>query len=450
VLPGFSIIITPDSLKAYLQIPPNVDVFPILQDLQIDLQNQGIIIGIDHNAILQVASGKIVKGLVEIARGIAPQKGHPGRIEILVDVSQVGKPRELADGRVDYHEIGNVINVTKGCPLARHIPPEEGVDGRDVFGKPIAAPVPDDVHLHGGPGTSISSDDKNVLLADIDGALSIEPDGCIEVKNHKTINTDIDYSTGNICFPGDLIVMGSIRAGFHVEVLGNLHVQGYVEDTQIKSMGNVEINGGAVGAGTGLIDCKGSVKVRHLENFSIKSGDDVFISEDSLHSTISSDGWIKAKSIIGGTVSAFGIECDSVGSTAETKTILDIGRFHVLSEERSDLKKECVEILDLITQLKIQIFSLVRDSMDENGKLSELEEKKLISLKNKTMEYKGKCDKIKKRIESINKIEKTIGARSGLVAKCVFPNTLIKLGNGERQVQDLLFNVKLFNGKLGR
>jgi uncharacterized protein (DUF342 family) len=447
VLPGFSIIVTPDSLKAYLQIPPNATLFPLSQDLQIDLQNQGIIIGVDHNAILQVASGKIERGLVEIARGIAPQKGQPGRMEILIDVSQVGKPRELVDGRVDHHEIGTVINVTKGIPLARRIPPGEGVDGRNIFGKPIAAPVPDDVHLNCGPGTCISSDDKNVLLSEIDGAVSIGPEGFIEVKNQKIIEKDIDYSTGNINFPGDLIVLGSIRAGFHVEVLGNLHVLGCVEDTQIKSMGNVEIDGGAVGAGTGFIDCKGWVKVRHLENFSIKSGDNVFISEDSLHSTISSDGRIKAKSIIGGTMTAFGIECDSIGSTAETKTILDIGRFHFLSEERSDLKKKHSETLDMITQSKIQVFSLVRDFMDENGKLDEQEEKKLITLKNKTMESKEKCDKIKKRIENINKIEQTTGACSGLVAKCVFPNTLIKLGNGERLVQDLLFNVKLFIGK---
>jgi uncharacterized protein (DUF342 family) len=447
VLPGFSIIITPDSLKAYLQIPPKATVFPVARDLQIELQNKGIIIGIDHGAIQQVASGKIGKGLIEIAKGVAPQAGNPGRIEILIDVSQVGIPRELVDGRVDHHEIGTVINVKKGFPLARHIPPGEGIDGRNIFGKPIAAPLPDDVPLHGGSGTCISSNDKNILLSEIDGAVSIRPDGFIEVKNQKIIEMDIDYSTGNINFPGDLIIKGSVRAGFFVEVLGNLHVLGSVEDTQIKSMGNVEIDGGVVGAGTGLIECRGFVKVRHLENFSIKSGENVFISEDALHSTISADGRIKAKSIIGGTITAFGIECDSVGSTAETKTILDIGKFHALSEERSHLKKKNVETSDLVTQLNVQIFSLVRDSMDEKGMLSELEEKKLESLKNKTMESKRNCDKIRARIDCINKTEQTFGAYCGLIAKCVFPNTLIKFGNGERQVQDILYNIKLSIGK---
>lgn len=447
MLPGFSIIITPDSLKAYLQIPPNATVFPIVKDLQTDLQNKGIIIGIDHNAILQVASGKISNGFIEIAKGIAPQAGYPGKIEVLIDVSQVGKPRELVDGRVDHHEIGTVINVIKGLPLARHIPPGEGVDGRNIFGKPIAAPVPDDVHLSGGSGTCISSDDKNILLSEIDGAVTIRSDGFIEVKNQKIIEKDIDYSTGNINFPGDLIIKGSVRAGFFVEVLGDLHVLGSVENTQIKSMGNVDIEGGAVGAGTGVIECKGFVKVRHLENFSIKSGGNVFISEDAFHSTISSDGRIRAKSIIGGTMTAFGIECDSIGSTAETRTILDIGKFHVLSEERSDLKKKSTEISNFMMQLKMQIFSLVRDGMDEKGKLSEQEEKKLESLKNKNMESKRNNDKIKQRIDCINKIEQTFGAYSGLIAKCVFPNTLIKFGNGERQVQDILYNVKLSVGK---
>jgi uncharacterized protein (DUF342 family) len=447
VLSGFSIIITSDSLKAYLQIPANATVFPIERDLQIDLQKQGIIVGVDHNAILQVASGKVGKGLIEIAKGIAPKAGLPGKIELLVDVSQIGKPRELQGGRVDHHEIGIVINVTKGFPLARHIPPEEGVDGRNVFGRPIAAPVTDDVHLRGGSGTCISSEDPNVLLSEIDGALTIRKDGFIEVKNQKIIETDIDYSTGNVNFTGDLIIRGSVRAGFYVEVLGNLHVLGGVEDTQIKSTGNVVIEGGAVGAGTGLIECRGLVKVRHLENFSIKSGDNVFISEDALHSTISSDGLIKAKSIIGGTMTAFGIECDSIGGTAETKTILDIGRFQALSEERSDLKKKSTGSSDLIVNLKMQTFSLVRDFMDERGKLSEQEEKKLDTLKNKTIESKKNRDKINQRIDSINKIEKSFGACPGLIAKCVYPNTSIKFGNEERHIQNILYNVKLSTGK---
>jgi hypothetical protein len=146
-------------------------------------------------------------------------------------------------------------------------------------------------------------------------------------------------------------------------------------------------------------------------------------------------------------MTAFGIECDSIGSTAETKTILDIGKFHTLSEERSELMKRNSETSDLIVELKMQVFSHVRDYMDENGNLSEPEEKKLESLKNITMESKIKCDKIRTRIDCINKIEKTFGEHCGLIARCVFPNTLIKFGNGERQVHEILYNVKLSIGK---
>ena len=446
MLPGFSIIVTPDGLKAYLQIPPKTTVFPTEKDLCLELQNKSIITGINMLAIAEIAQGKRSPGLVEIAKGIPPQPGTPAKIEIIVDMSGVGKPKELVDGRVDHHEIGSVINIAKGVELARRIPPAEGIDGRNVFGKAVSPPMPENVQLIARSGTCIAPDNPDLLLSSIDGALLIGKDNVIEVRNEKIIENDIDYATGNINFAGDLVIKGSVRAGFFVEVLGNLRIYGNVEDTRIKSGGSVEIDGGAVGAGTGIIECHGSVKVRHLENFSIKSGENVFICEDALHSNISSNGKIKAKSIIGGSVNAFGVDCESIGCARETRTTLDIGRMHLLLDERDKLMKKDFEISELLKTENLQLFVFVRDSMDEKGLLSEQDQKKLELIKNKTIETKNTCDKIKQRIEIINGLEKTLGAISGISARCIYPNTLIKFGNGERQVQDVLHDVKLFAG----
>jgi uncharacterized protein (DUF342 family) len=182
--------------------------------------------------------------------------------------------------------------------------------------------------------------------------VSIDKDGNVDVKRQRVIDNDIDYATGNISFAGDLIIKGTVRAGFTVDVQGNLRVCGNVEDTRIKSGGWIEIEGGAVGSGTGLIECSNHVKVRHLENFSIRSGNDVIIHEDSLHSSIVSEGKIKAKSIIGGSVNAFGVECETIGSMAETRTVLDIGRMHQLVEERRELMRKSNELREYIHRTK--------------------------------------------------------------------------------------------------
>ncbi len=449
MLTGFSIITTPDGLKAYLQIQPKTLVFPSEKEIVDELHNKGIVFGLDNQTIGEIACGKKNPGLIEIARGIVPLPGVNGHIEILIDIHSVGKPKKLDDGRVDHHEIGSVINVKCNIPLARRIPPAAGIEGKSVFGKSIPPPIPEDVVLKAGAGTSISSDDPNLLLSSIEGAVSIDRDGNIDVKRQRVIDNDIDYSTGNISFAGDLIINGTVRAGFTVDVQGNLKVSGNVEDTRIKSGGWIEIDGGAVGAGTGLIECTNHVKVRHLENFSIRSGNDVIIHEDSLHSSIVSEGKIRAKSIIGGSVNAFGIECETIGSTAETRTVLDIGRMHQLIEERRELNKKSTELRSYIQQLKNEQFALVRNNMNDNGLLNEEDINKLEVIKNKTVESIKTHDKIRQRINCINEKEKTIGSCCGIIAECIYPNTFIKFGNGDRQVQELLKHVKLFAGAQG-
>lgn len=449
MLTGFSIITTPDGLKAYLQIQPRTIVFPSEKEILDELQNRGVVFGLDNVAIIEIANGKKTPGMIEIAKGLVPLPGTNGRIEILVDIHSVGKPRALDDGRVDHHEIGTVINVKSNVPLARRIPPAAGIEGKSVFGKSIPPPIPEDVLLKQGIGTCISADDPNLLLSSIEGAVSIDKDGNIDVKRQRVIDNDIDYSTGNIVFAGDLIIKGTVRAGFTVEVQGNLKVCGNVEDTRIKSGGWIEIEGGAVGAGTGLIECMNHVKVRHLENFSIRSGDDVIIHEDSLHSSIVSEGKIKAKSIIGGSVNAFGVECETIGSTAETRTVLDIGRMHQLNEERRELMRKSNELREYIQRTKNEQFTLVRDRMDENGLLNEEDVNKLEVIKNKTVESIKTHDRIRQRIDCINDKEKTLGTSCGIIAESIFPNTFIKFGNGERQVQELLKHVKLFAGVQG-
>lgn len=446
MLPGFSIIITPDGLKVYLQIPSESVAFPNAVELRHELSRLGVVCGINENILLNLSNCDIQNGFIEIAKGVAPIDGVPGRIEMLIDISGVGKPKELQDGRVDHHEIGTVINVKKGTPLARKIPPEEGVDGRNVFGKPVSASPPIDILLRSGSGTCISSDNSNLLIADVDGALSIGPEGIIEVKNYRIIESDIDYSTGNINFSGDLFIRGSVRAGFFVEVNGNLHIQGNVEDTKIIVNGDIKVEGGAVGAGTGLIKSTGTINVRHIENFFIESGCDVNISEDCLHSTITSDGKIKCKSIIGSSITAFIVECECIGSSAEAKTIIDIGRMNALKEEYTRLVKQKSQILEEIERSKIQMFEFVRDSMGEDGKLSLQNENKLELLKDNTIKYKKLSNIISKRIDALNRREESIGNRAGVYAKRVFPNTMIKIGNSEHQIYEILNNVNFAVG----
>ena len=440
-----SVQYTSDGFRAFLQISPEIKSFPSLQDLKRYLQNNGIIYGVNENVLQDVASGRLVGNRVEIARGTAVTPGIPGKIEYLFNIDESGRPKELSDGRVDHHNLNFLINVKKGDPLAKRIPPKPGIEGKTIFGKVVPAPPVIDVKLQNGCGTAVSVQNPDLLIAIIDGAVSLDQQGRIEVRNEKIIRGDIDYSTGNIIFTGDLQIYGTVRTGFSVDISGNLLIRGNVEDAKIKCTGALEIRGGAVGAGNGSMECK-SLKIRFVENFTIRAGNDIVVSEDIVNSIINSYGKVKAKSIIGGMITASEIEADILGSIAESRTIADIGIKQALISERSSLKKEIDSVFQKLCEQKEKMFLLVRDNMDENGSLGSEAEVTLESSKRMTVQSYDKYSELLVKLEQIDKLIAEQKDETSILAGHIYPNTFIRLGTGEKLILEEMDNVKFTAG----
>ncbi|HON10316.1 MAG TPA: FapA family protein [Chitinispirillaceae bacterium] len=442
-----SVLHTPDGLRAFIQIPSKGTAWKITpDDLRQFLNRKGIIFGIINEALIEISNGG-VQNRIEVARGIPPRPGVPGRIQMLVDTSGMGKPKTLSDGRVDHRDLGLVVNIKKGTVLARKIHPRPGTEGKNVFGKPIPVPPVSDVALRPGVGTSISEADPDLLVADIDGALGVDEEGNVEVRNEKVLNGDIDYSTGNITFCGHLCIKGSIRSGFIVETVGDLKVGGNIEDATVKCGGNLEVRGGAMGSGNGKIHCRGNFSASHIENFSVEADNDVLIGEEIMHSNVISGGKVRARQIIGGSVVAVEIDADVVGSSAETKTVLDVGRELMLVQERHLLLKELVYNVNEFVSLKQQVYSYVKDVMDENGYMPSEEEKNLEKLKQKIIEVNDACLKLQSRVKEIEMLQKNCKADPGVMIGTAYPNTLIKYGSGEKMITEKTERLVFHPGK---
>jgi uncharacterized protein (DUF342 family) len=439
----FVISTSPDGLKAFIFVPSNISQFPSFGDLEDLIQKAGVTFGINKKVLFDLSSGKIKEsGRIEIATGIAPVAGKPGYMEHIVDMTNIGKPKNLTNGRVDHHDLGAIVNVIKGTPLGRRMPAKQGINGMNVFGQAIPVSPVGELQLISKNGAEISSSDPDLLLASIDGAVTYNPKEGFVVVDQKVIEKDIDYSVGNINFTGNLLIKGSIRSGFTVETLGNIHVLGSVEDAIVHCGGDIEIEGGAIGSGTGVIESKGSVRVRHVENFTIKSGADIIVEEDSLHSTFTCDGKIKAKSLIGGNYDALGIICNNAGSAAEPKTVLDIAKYRKLIQERTDLQKKMIKNTEIAQMLKLRMFELVRSGMNSEGVLESKDDAVVSDLRAKVIECKKSNDSMNKRIVLINEIECNYKTSTGVFAQSVFPNTLIRFGNGERLIMEIVNNLK--------
>jgi uncharacterized protein (DUF342 family) len=441
---GILVTHTHDGLSAFCTVLAQREKnYPTDQELFTALKDAGVIFGVNKEAVQDMAAMKTVNQKVEIARGISAEPGIAGRIEMLIDVGSIGKPKMRSGDRADFHDICFVINVRKGDPVARRVPPVLGKEGTTVQGKPIAPPLPKDVRLPAGVGTEAAHNDPDLLVAATDGGIGMEPGGLIIVRKEEKIMGDIDYQTGDVKFSGDLTVTGTVRAGFSIETKGNLFIGGSVEDSSIRSKGTVVIKRGAVGAGNGSIECLGAMRVRHLENFRVTAGADVVVDEDMVNATVQSDGIIYAKSIRGGCVtSMLGVEAGEIGSSNEIKTIVDIGKKYERMQARYRLLSRLASLTTEIEKNRELVFQFVRDNLDDTGTLSVENETMLTAMKVKTAELNAAYSATQTEIEKLDNLQFEC-EDSYIKAEMIYPNTIVKFGVGEQLIREPLRRVRL-------
>jgi len=212
-----------------------------------------------------------------------PENGADARIETCVDLEHRGKPAEMIDGGVDFKNLGIYINVEKGQVLAVKVPATSGIPGTDVCGNSIPARAGKDLALH--PGANIHILDDTKLVAAVGGNLMMTG-GRMSVSPILQIKGNVDLSTGNIDFAGDVVVQGSVTEGFSVKAGGNVDIAGMVSGGSIQGI-NVTVRQGIVGLNKGVISATGSVTAKFVENAKVTADQDIFISDVVLHSQLS-------------------------------------------------------------------------------------------------------------------------------------------------------------------
>src|SRR5512133_3723769 len=165
----YRIEIAPDRMAATLTvIPENGGVPADAEGIDAALARAGVVFGIDPGGLAKALAGP--NHPVVVAHGTAPQPCVDGRLELLIDVTQVRHPKEDDRGRADFRELGILRSVEQGTALMRRHPPLPGVPGQTVLGAEVPTPKPKDakfpVRLQ---GVEISPNDADLLIAAIAG-----------------------------------------------------------------------------------------------------------------------------------------------------------------------------------------------------------------------------------------------------------------------------------------
>jgi len=274
---------------------------------------------------------------VIIAKGVKQEDGKNGYIEYKVDMS--AKPQFIPtdEQALDYKTAMQVTLVNAGDILGNVVLPTEGKDGVNVRGHTIKAKAGLPARYFVGEGLE---EKDGQLIATIAGTPSVQ-DGAIMVRRSYVLQSDVDLSTGNINFPGTVIIHGNVTEGFEVISEENVVVNGLIAGAKIKAKGYVKCSGGINKAEV----ISGSyIAAKFVSAATIVAEEDVLITKDALHSNISCLGELRlGGSIVGGVATALkGVECMELGSYSGVKTVVNI-RTHYRQEKAKEIVNSVME-----------------------------------------------------------------------------------------------------------
>lgn len=332
------------------QSPPDGTLLS-LQGLLDFLRYSGIQNGVDSVLCQRIIADPnlFLQEKLVIATGKPPITGHDARIELYVEENNEKKPRVLENGRVDFFDMGSVKLVKKGDVLAVRVPPTDGVDGISVNGQIIPGKRGRDYRLPQGRFTA-AEQDGCTLVAEADGHVVYSAkENKIHVFEEYVVQKDVDFSVGNIEFPGSIRVMGNVQPGFRLKADGDIEIQGYADAAFLEAGGSVIIRGGVQGRNKGMIRAGGNLRTPFIQNAMVDVGGSCYVGESIMHSQVNAGVKVVMEGrravIVGGIVRA-GEEISTrvLGSPMATPTEVEVGVHPHLRSEMNVIQESLKEL----------------------------------------------------------------------------------------------------------
>lgn len=361
----FEITVSDSRTKAYIKkikefddncpIPATTDILDLLRQKQI---SYGIL---DDEAIGVWISNAFTEKII-IARGEKPVCGQDGKIEYYfqTDFTNPGKINE--DGTIDFRDRGDIPYVVKADLLAEKILPKESRPGVSVTGNPIPVEKAVDPIFIAGPGTELTEDGLGIRAL-IEGQPHRDALGTISVNSDLIIPGDVDFSTGNIDFKGNIIVKGTIREGFIVRGI-NLTVN-EIQGAVIDLSGDLNVS---AGVRSSKISFHGNMYAKYLNYSIVKGFGNLVIQKEIFGSDILLSGSCQNPSghIISSQISAkLGIEAGKIGSPVSKPCKLKVG----VNNHTEILKNEIDEAIEALSEKSQLLKTEVKKLEDQDQEL---------------------------------------------------------------------------------
>lgn len=441
VEPEIQVQISRDRMEATLQIIKPKNSKPVTHESILEkIQTTGIVFGINHTALQQAFERPGHQ--VIVARGESPVEGTNAFIKHHVDLGAQGKPVELENGKVDFRNLNMFTIVQEGDLLAEKIPATQGISGTDVMGNSVSPKPGKDIVLPVGKNVQVLDSFK--IVAAIAGQLLIA-NNKIHVVPVIEIKGDVDLSTGNVEFVGNVVVRGSVQAGFTIKAEGNVEIFGTVSGGTVEGK-NIIIKMGVQGMGRGHIKAVGDVVAKFIENATVYAGNDVIVSEVVFHSKINAAKKVivqgKRGLIAGGKVVAGEeIVAKTAGTQMATCTELEVGINPVMREEYQLIRKE-IKKLEVNLDQAQKALNILK-SMDQSSMPADKREM-LLKLTKAQFHLVGQIETMRNRMAEIELAFEEMKYGRIRVAESIYPGVKIVVGALIKPIREQLSYTSFF------
>ncbi|MNO34565.1 hypothetical protein D3C76_246020 [compost metagenome] len=178
-----------------------------------------------------------------VAEGKPPAAGEDAKLDLLF-TGHTESPFNEPEGDADSPSYLRIPSAKRGDVIARKHLPREGVPGYDVYGSILPAAPSRDIEV-------VAKEDDTLLLPSYEITALKEGRPRITGTNIKYFDISTAYvvpgsvnsQTGNIVFPGDVIVHQDVEDNTTIESLGNVYVYGNVYNSAIAATGSILVGG---------------------------------------------------------------------------------------------------------------------------------------------------------------------------------------------------------------
>ncbi len=427
-----------NAMEAYLLIdPPSGEgKWPTKNEAMEAIRAENISFGIIESAIDEAINKHSAKGTL-IAKGKAPTPGRDAELNFFFETGVFRKAcLEDEYGRVDFRQIQTVQNVTTGQVIAEKIPATPGEPGSDVRGKELPPVAGKDKAIKLGKNVAFNEDGTKTLATS--GGEPSYNSGRISVQPVHELKGDVNFDTGNISFSGNLVIRGNVESGFKVEADGDVTIYGNVDSADIRSGGNLLIQGGISGMDKSEIYCAGDFSAKYIEHASVNCEGTLTAKEAIMHCQVSADNKIIVEGgkglIVGGMVRAGEeISAKTIGSRLGTVTELDVGVKPKTKQELQDLETQIRQNTDSLEKAEkaIVILGKMPNLPDDKKEMLQNLVKTSYALKAQISEAEVRHQEILNEIQNPSKEKGRIR-----IKETIYPGVRVTMGKTTIMIQD--------------